>query len=255
LAREGGNVIVHGRSKEHNRGTLAALKEYKVSTDSVEGELSNVAEVERLIRVVLDAHGGVDILYNNAAIQGNWKEIWDTAIDDWQAVIQVNLFSMVLLSTAFARGMKARGYGRIINLTSGIKGTPQLSPYSVSKAAVNKFTQDLAFELRGTGVLVNYLDPGWLKTDMAGPGAEFEVETVLPGALVPVLLENNGPTGIGFRAQEYRERKDLDGRISRAFVRIMNHFGLDPDGTRAEFMERGTFDGYITPSSTASPPR
>jgi NAD(P)-dependent dehydrogenase (short-subunit alcohol dehydrogenase family) len=206
LAREGANVIVHGRSREHNRGTLAVLQQYGVMTDSVEGELSDVAEAHRLIRDVLDAHGGIDILYNNAAIQGERKEIWDTSVDEWKAVFQVNLFAMVLLSTAFARGMKARGYGRVINLTSGIKDTPQLSPYSVSKAAVNKFTQDLAFELKGTGVLVNHLDPGWLKTDMAGPGAEFEVETVLPGALVPALLDNDGPTGTGFRAQDYRQR-------------------------------------------------
>lgn len=206
LAREGANVIVYGRSKEHNRGTLAALEGFDVRTDSVEGDLSDVAAVERLIRIVLDAHGGIDILHNNAAIQGKRKEIWDTGIDEWKAVIQVNLFSMVLLSTAFARGMKTRGYARIVNLTSGIKDTPQLSPSSVSKAAVNKFTQELAFELRGTGVLVNHLDPGWLKTDMAGPGAEFEVETVLPGALVPALLDNDGATGMGFRAQEYRTR-------------------------------------------------
>jgi NAD(P)-dependent dehydrogenase (short-subunit alcohol dehydrogenase family) len=206
LAREGANVIVHSRSKEHTRGTLSALEKYEVRTDSVEGELSDLAAVERLTRRVLEVHGGVDILYNNAAIQGDRKEIWDTGIDEWKAVIQVNLFSMVLLSTAFARGMKARGYGRIVNLTSGIRDTPQLSPYSVSKAAVNKFTQDLACELRGTGVLVNHLDPGWLKTDMAGPGAELEVETVLPGALVPALLDNGGPTGTGFRAQDYRER-------------------------------------------------
>jgi NAD(P)-dependent dehydrogenase (short-subunit alcohol dehydrogenase family) len=206
LAREGANLIVHGRSKDHARATLADLERFGVLTDCVEGDLSDITAAQRLVRAVQDAHGGVDILYNNAAIQGERKEIWDTSIDEWKAVIQVNLFSMVLLSTGFARGMKGRGYGRIINLTSGIKDTPQLSPYSVSKAAVNKFTQDLAFELRGTGVLVNCLDPGWLKTDMAGPGAEFEVETVLPGALVPALLANDGPTGIVFRAQDYRER-------------------------------------------------
>jgi NAD(P)-dependent dehydrogenase (short-subunit alcohol dehydrogenase family) len=206
LAREGAHVIVHGRSKEHNRHTLAALKEYGVQTDSAEGDLSDVAEVQRLIGAVLAAHGGIDILYNNAGIQGERMEIWDTSIDAWKAVFQVNLFSMVLLSTAFARGMRDRGYGRIVNLTSGIKDTPQLSPYSVSKAAVNKFTQDLAAELRGTGVLVNHLDPGWLKTDMAGPGAQYDVETVLPGAIVPALLDDSGPTGTGFHAQEYRQR-------------------------------------------------
>jgi len=206
LAGEGANVIVHGRVKEHAARTLADLRRFGVETDCVAGELSDLDQAEWLVRKVLDAHGGVDILYNNAAIQGDWKEIWDTTIDDWKAVIEVNLLAMVFLSTAFGRGMKTRGYGRIINLTSGIRDKPQLSPYSVSKAAVNKFTQDLAFELRGSGVLVNTLDPGWLKTDMAGPEAELEVETVLPGALVPALLDADGPTGTEFRAQEYRQR-------------------------------------------------
>ncbi len=206
LAGEGANVIVHGRTREHTQATLGEVKRCGVSAESVEAELSNVDQVRSMIRRIVDGHGGVDILYNNAAIQGDWKEMWDTTIEEWEAVFRVNLFAMVLVSTAFAPGMKARGFGRIVNLTSGIKDKPQLSPYSVSKAAVNKFTQDLAFELRGTGVLVNTLDPGWLKTDMAGPEAEHEVETVLPGALVPALLEPDGPTGSGFRAQDYRGR-------------------------------------------------
>ena len=61
-----------------------------------------------------------------------------------------------------------------------------------------------AFELRGSGVLVNYLDPGWLMTDMGGPNAQHPVETVLPGALVPALLEDDGPNGQFFAAQDYR---------------------------------------------------
>jgi NAD(P)-dependent dehydrogenase (short-subunit alcohol dehydrogenase family) len=207
LAGEGANVIVHGRTREHARRTLEEVRGRGVHAESVEAELSRKPEVERLIKTVLDAHGGVDILYNNAAIQGDWKEMWDTTVEEWQAVFQVNLFAMVLLSTAFAPGMKARGYGRIVNLTSGIKDKPALSPYSVSKAAVNKFTADLACELRGSGVLANTLDPGWLKTDMAGQEAELEVETVLPGALVPALLEADGPTGTAFRAQDYRARR------------------------------------------------
>jgi NAD(P)-dependent dehydrogenase (short-subunit alcohol dehydrogenase family) len=204
LAREGANVIVHGRAKEHNRATLSLIEEYGVDTDSAEGELSDPGGVESLIAQVLSARAGIDILYNNAAIQGERKELWDIAQDEWKVLFQVNLFAMVRLCAAFAPGMKARGYGRIVNLSSGIRGVPQLSPYSVSKAAVNKYTEDLACELKGSGVLVNWLDPGWLKTDMAGSDAEFEVETVLPGALKPALLGDDGPTGSGFRAQEYR---------------------------------------------------
>jgi NAD(P)-dependent dehydrogenase (short-subunit alcohol dehydrogenase family) len=111
---------------------------------------------------------------------------------------------MVALCNAFAPEMKRRGYGRIINLTSGIKDIPQLAPYSVSKAAVDKYSRDLAAELSGTNILVNYLDPGWLKTDLGGPNAENEVETVLPGALVPALLEDHGPSGRFYAAQDYK---------------------------------------------------
>ena len=98
-------------------------------------------------------------------------------------------------------------WGRVINLSSGIKDTPQLTPYSVTKAAVDKYTKDIAAELTNTNVLVNMLDPGWLKTDMGGENAENEVETVLPGALVPALLDNNGPSGYFFQAQDYRDSK------------------------------------------------
>src|SRR5512136_3080793 len=111
---------------------------------------------------------------------------------------------MIQLCNAFAPEMKRRGYGRIVNLTSGIRDVPQLAPYSVSKAAVDKYSRDLAAELQGTNVLVNLLDPGWLRTDMGGSQAEHDVETVLPGALVPALLEDHGPTGRLFAAQDYR---------------------------------------------------
>src|SRR5512136_1108183 len=111
---------------------------------------------------------------------------------------------MIQLCNAFAPEMKRRGYGRIVNLTSGIKDIPQLAPYSVSKAAVDKYTRDLAAELKGTNVLVNYLDPGWLKTDMGGSNAPGEVESVLPGALLPALLDDHGPSGQFYAAQEHR---------------------------------------------------
>jgi NAD(P)-dependent dehydrogenase (short-subunit alcohol dehydrogenase family) len=71
----------------------------------------------------------------------------------------------------------------------------------------DKYSRDLAAELKDTNVLVNYLDPGWLKTDMGGPNAECTVESVLPGAIVPALLHDFGPSGRFYAAQDYRDLK------------------------------------------------
>ncbi len=204
LAAEGAKVLVHGRTLSHTDAVRTLLAARGADVCAVAGDLSVPDEVETLIQTVLEVHGGVDVLYNNAAIQGEWKDLWVTSEADWHAVFQVNVFSLVRLATALGSGMKSKGWGRIVNLTSSIQGVPKLAPYSVSKAAVTKFSQDLAVELQGTGVLVNALDPGWLKTDMAGADAEFEVETVLPGALVPALLPFEGPSGQVFRAQDYK---------------------------------------------------
>jgi NAD(P)-dependent dehydrogenase (short-subunit alcohol dehydrogenase family) len=205
LAGEGCNVIVHGRKKENCTKTLELLKEYGVKTDVVEGELSSIEDIEKMIDDVKKSHSGVDILYNNAAIQNKWKDIYDITLDEWKETFMINFYSMVLICNAFAPGMKERGFGRIINLTSGIKDIPQLAPYSVSKAAVDKYSMDLAADLKGTGVLVNFLDPGWLKTDLGGQNAMHEATTVLPGALVPALLDNDGDTGKFFCAQDFRK--------------------------------------------------
>jgi len=205
LARRNCNVIVHGRTKQNVAETLRLLKAYDVQTQVVIGELSSRKGIDAIIGGVKAGPNRVDILYNNAAIQNEWKSIWKITPEEWQAIFQVNVFAMVALCNLFAPAMKRRGYGRIINLTSGIRDIPQLAPYSVSKAAVDKYSCDLAAELKGTNVLVNYLDPGWLKTDMGGANAENAVETVLPGALVPALLDDNGPSGRFYAAQDYRD--------------------------------------------------
>jgi 3-oxoacyl-[acyl-carrier protein] reductase len=203
LAKEGCDIIVHGRKKENTEATVALLKDTGVKVYTVWGELSNQNEVENIIEAVKQI-GDIDILYNNAAIMANFKPIWEVTREDWTRMMEINFYSAVRLSIAFGNDMKERGFGRIINVTTGMENEPSLSTYSVAKAALDKFTKELAFELKGTGVLVNLLDPGWLKTDLGGPNADHEVDTVIPGAIVPALNNDEALTGTLVRAQDYR---------------------------------------------------
>jgi NAD(P)-dependent dehydrogenase (short-subunit alcohol dehydrogenase family) len=204
LAERKCNVIVHGRQLDNTDETMHKLCTLDVDCFAIAGDLDAKSGIESIVGHVKDKIGYVDILYNNAAIMNDWKELHDITLEEWQQSFFVNFFAMVELCNAFVPTMVERKFGRVINVTSGIKDVPQLAPYSTSKAAVDKYTADLAAQLAGTNVLANCLDPGWVKTDLGGENADYEVETVLPGALVPALLEDNGQSGQIYRAQDYK---------------------------------------------------
>ncbi|MEJ2490588.1 MAG: SDR family NAD(P)-dependent oxidoreductase [Desulfuromonadales bacterium] len=204
LAEHKCNLILHARTLDHLDKTRTLLADRQVEIHAVAGDVGTAAGRQKILDGIAAGPGVVDILYNNAAIMSPWKNVWEITEQDWQQTFAVNLFGLVELSRALIPAMVDRGFGRVINLSSGIRDIPQLAPYSVSKAAVDKYTADLAAELRGTNVLANGLDPGWLKTDLGGPNADYAVETVLPGALVPALLDSDGECGTVFSAQAYR---------------------------------------------------
>jgi NAD(P)-dependent dehydrogenase (short-subunit alcohol dehydrogenase family) len=126
-----------------------------------------------------------------------------TELDEYTLSFQVNTIAPITLCNLMLPGMIARRFGRVVNVTSGVKDQPQMMAYAASKAALDKYVYDMAPHLQGTGVTMNLLDPGWLRTDLGGLQAPNPVESVLPGALVPVLLED-GTCGKWFSAQDYR---------------------------------------------------
>lgn len=204
LANLGCNVIVHGRTKESCNKTLELLKEYNIKKYCVFGELSDESQVNLIIKQVQNLNIRVDILYNNAAVMPAFHtDIWKHTWEEWMESFKVNVMAMYSFCGAFIPDMIENGFGRVINLTSGIKDMPELAPYGASKWAVNKLTDDIAVKLKDTKVRINTLDPGWLRTDLGGENADHPVEAVLPGALAPALIENNGSNGEFFSAIDH----------------------------------------------------
>jgi NAD(P)-dependent dehydrogenase (short-subunit alcohol dehydrogenase family) len=152
------------------------------------------------------AIGQVDVLINNAGVHYDTGETALAA--DWRIVreaFETNLFGAWRMAQAFAPEMRARGWGRIVNVSSGAgslasmgAGTPA---YATSKAALNALTRVLAAELAGSGVLVNAVCPGWVATDMGGTGGR-PVADGAASVLFAVDVPNDGPTGGFFRDGE-----------------------------------------------------
>jgi 3-oxoacyl-[acyl-carrier protein] reductase len=203
LAQLGSNVVLHSRELSHTQALAAKIAGLGVRVVTVSGELSDQAQVDAMLGATLRRAGQIDILYNNAAIMTPWRENpWEIPAEDFRKSFEVNVISLVRICHRLVPPMLARKWGRVINLTSGIMNEPNLTAYAISKAAVDKFVRDLVPHLAGTGVQMNLLDPGWLRTDLGGPRAPNDPSSVLPGALVPALLDN-GESGRFFRAQDY----------------------------------------------------
>ncbi len=205
LAQRGCNIILHSRNAAGCETTKELIKEYNVQVYAVFGELSEEASVQEVIEQVNALGVDIDILYNNAAIMTEYREdIWQHTWEDWMQTMKVNVFAMYTMCGAFVPQMAARGFGRVVNLISGIHEVPELAPYGASKWAVVKMTEDMASKYKDIDLKISALDPGWLRTDMGSQEAPNAVEDVLPGALMPALLKENDPTGQQFRALEWK---------------------------------------------------
>jgi NAD(P)-dependent dehydrogenase (short-subunit alcohol dehydrogenase family) len=157
-----------------------------------------------------DAHGRCDVLVNNAGILPDPRgtRLADTAPATVRAAFETNALAPLLLIQAVLPLMRKRKHGRIVNVSSGLGQLSDMSTgsigYRLSKTALNAVTRIAAAEARGTDILVNSACPGWVKTDMGGPGASRTVEQGADTAVWLATLPAGGPTG-GF----FRDRKPI----------------------------------------------
>jgi NAD(P)-dependent dehydrogenase (short-subunit alcohol dehydrogenase family) len=162
---------------------------------------------------IIERFGRVDVLVNNAAILVAEDEgvagVLETSADDLRRTFDTNVFGAAAVSQAFIPGMVERRYGRVVNVSSTAGQLTSMGTYapaySMSKAALNALTRQLAAATKGTGVLVNSACPGWVRTDMGGPNAPLSVDQGADTIVWLATLPDDGPTG-GF----FSDRKEID---------------------------------------------
>jgi NAD(P)-dependent dehydrogenase (short-subunit alcohol dehydrogenase family) len=152
----------------------------------------------------------VDVLVNNAAILLAEEEgVLEAPIAQLRATLETNVIGAVAVCQAFVPGMIERRYGRVVNVSSEAGQLASMGTYapvySMSKTALNAFTRQLAAATRGTDVLVNSACPGWVRTDMGGPGAPRSVEEGADTIVWLATLGARGPTG-GF----FNDRRKIE---------------------------------------------
>jgi 3-oxoacyl-[acyl-carrier protein] reductase len=166
---EGADVAICARSPEQIEHAAAALRAQAGRDQRVTAavaDVSNPKEMEALVADFTRELGGLDGLVNNAGVYGPKGLIEEVDWAEWAQAIEINLLGTVLACRAVLPGFRRRGSGKIVNLSGGgaTAPLPRLSAYAASKAAVVRFTETLAEELRGTHIDVNAVAPGALNT-------------------------------------------------------------------------------------------
>ena len=140
-----------------------------------------------------------DILVNNAGIAGPTKRTWEVTPEEFQSVLQVNLFGIFLCCRAIVPRMLEQQYGRIVNVASiaGKEGNPNASPYSAAKAGVIGLTKVLGKELARDGVIVNCITPAVIETEILDTVPQSHIDYMLARIPMGRFGKSDGSRGHG----------------------------------------------------------
>ena len=206
LGRRGGiRVYLTARNEAKGNAAAQTLRDEGIDVEFYPLDVTSEQSVKLFAGWLEGTCKRCDILVNNAGILADPRgsRFLDSRPATYRQTLETNVFGPLLLIQALVPLMMKNRYGRIVNISSGQgqlfemgAGTPA---YRISKTALNALTRVLAAELKGSGILVNSMCPGWVRTDMGGPGAPRTVQQGADTAIWLATLPDNGASGGFFR--------------------------------------------------------
>lgn len=211
LAEKGYKVLMVGRSLEKLEAAAAPLKNAGLDVECFQADVTRQEQIDAFAAMVRAQFKRVDVLVNNAGVllePRDWDRPEQASVflmtpEIVRQTYEVNTLGPFRMCQAFVPLMRQNGYGRVVNLSSGLGQLSDMGGYwpgyRMSKTALNALTRVFAAELDGTGVKVNSVCPGWVRTDMGGPSAERSIEQGIKGIVWAATLPDDGPSGLFFR--------------------------------------------------------
>ena len=209
-ARDDVQVLLTARNVTAGQKASASLQEAGGDVHFQQLEVTDQHSIRRLVKSVADHYGRADILINNAAIYlDSGLSVTELDIGLVRQTLETNFYGPLRLSQLLAPLMQRHDYGRIVNLSSTMGSLSNMRggalAYRASKAALNVLTRVLAVELQSHNILVNSVDPGWVRSEMGGPRARRSLAQGAETAVWLALLPEDGPSG-GF----FHDRQPID---------------------------------------------
>jgi NAD(P)-dependent dehydrogenase (short-subunit alcohol dehydrogenase family) len=196
LAAEGVNLMIADAVDGSDLAAELAGKHGRNAIASMMFDVSDEAQVKALVAATMERFGKIDILVNNAAVYSVLAEQEFTEIDVavWDRVMAVNIRGPFLMAKHVVPHMRARGYGKIVNIGSGsvFRGMPQMLHYTTSKGAIVAFTRSLSRAVGTSGICVNTLAPGFTLSDSVVENNPGHVKTSREAAIQRRAIKRDG---------------------------------------------------------------